>query len=133
MARTFRITVDGRVFEVTVEEVGAGPRPLPSPAPAPLPAEGPAPSVSRPATREIPAAAGAGGGEVVRAPLPGLVLDVKVEVGQRVRAGDVLCILEAMKMENEVASPIDGEVTAIHQKKGQAVMGGDPLVTVAPL
>ncbi|MDI3270688.1 MAG: biotin/lipoyl-binding protein [Bacillota bacterium] len=139
MARKFRITVDGRTFDVTVEEVGgAGEAPLPAPAipslpPAPYRSEGAAGKGAAPSEKRSPeGATGGGGEEVVRAPLPGLVLEIKVQVGQQVRAGDVLCLLEAMKMENEVPSPVDGEVKAIHQKKGQAVMGGDPLVTVVP-
>ena len=79
--------------------------------------------------RTAPAAAGAG--EPVNAPMPGTILDVKVTAGQAVKSGDVLMILEAMKMENEIMAPKDGTVTSVSASKGASVQSGDVLCTIA--
>lgn len=129
MVKRFRIVVDGIAHEVEVEELGtaavssapAAPVSAPTPAPAPAPKAAPAPA---PAPK---AAATAG---AVTVPLPGTVLDVCVSVGQQVKAGQVLVIIEAMKMENEVVAPADGTVTAVSVRKGDAVAFGDALVTL---
>ena len=63
--------------------------------------------------------------------MPGTILDVKVSVGQKVNAGDVLCVLEAMKMENEIPAPKAGTVTSVVASKGSSVNAGDVLVTLA--
>ncbi len=131
--RRFRVTVNGQVYEVEVEEVGAG---MPSvPAAAPItPAAAPAPQVppAPPGPAQIPPApprVDADGGAVT-APLPGIILDVKVEPGQRVAAGDVLCILEAMKMENEITAPVAGTVREVRVTKGAAVNLGEVLAVI---
>lgn len=111
VVRRFRVTVDGQVFEVEVEEMGVAEAAVAAP-PEP---------VARPRTS---------GGGAVTAPLPGLVLDVKVEPGQTVAAGQVVIILEAMKMENEIVAPMDGTVAAVDVAKGTSVGAGDRLLVI---
>lgn len=126
--RKFIVNVNGTSYEVEVEEVGASssapvmaaPVAAVAPAAAPEPAAAPAPA---------PAAAPAGG-TPVKAPMPGNVLDIKVSNGQAVKKGDLLVILEAMKMENEIFAPQDGTVTVV-ASKGSTVNSGDVLVTLS--
>jgi glutaconyl-CoA decarboxylase len=120
------VTVNGRRFEVELDSGDAASlRSAPSqPAPAPsVAAAAPAAGVRAPAPR----AAGDGAGQVL-APLAGLVLSVKVKAGDTVKAGDVLVVLEAMKMENAIAAPQDGSVQAVAVQAQQAVSQGDLLV-----
>ncbi|MCT4604602.1 MAG: biotin/lipoyl-binding protein [Marinisporobacter sp.] len=128
--KKFNITVNGKAYEVEVEEVGgvAAPAPVARPvAPAPRPA---APKAApKPAPKAAPAAAPAGGNSVT-APMPGTILDVKVNVGDTVENGQVLLILEAMKMENEIMAPAGGKVVAINASKGASVSAGDVLVVL---
>jgi biotin carboxyl carrier protein len=72
----------------------------------------------------------AGAGQAVPAPLPGMIVGVKVEVGQSVKQGDVLLVLEAMKMENDIAAPVAGVVKQVLVEKGTAVSLGDPLIVI---
>ncbi len=128
--KNYNITVNGTVYAVEVEEVGgsaapAAPRaaaPAAAPAPAPKAAPAPAPKAAAPA----PAA----GAQTISSPMPGTVLDVKVTPGQAVKSGDVLVILEAMKMENEIMAPADGTVDTVPATKGASVNTGDVLVTL---
>ena len=114
--RKFNVNVNGKIYVVEIEETGAA-APVTA-APAPAPAATPAPAAPQ---------AVAGGAVNVEAPMPGTILDVKVQVGASVKAGDVLCILEAMKMENEILAPQDGTVKSV-VTKGSTVNTGDILV-----
>ena len=133
--RKFAITVNGQAYEVEVEEIGGAPSFAAAPAPvqfaAPAPVAAPAARPAAPAPKAAaPAASGAVGGTKVNAPMPGTVLDVKVSVGQKVKNGETLLILEAMKMENEIASPADGTVASINVSKGATVNTGDLMISL---
>ncbi|MDD6061934.1 MAG: biotin/lipoyl-binding protein [Oscillospiraceae bacterium] len=96
-------------------------------------AAAPAPTAAAAAPTPVPAAAAApvaAGADAVCAPLPGSVVDVKVSVGESVKKGQILLLIEAMKMENEIVAPNDGVVKAIHTSKGASVTTGAPLVTL---
>ena len=112
----YNITVNGVAYSVSVEETAAGAAPVAAAAPV-------APAAPK-------AAAGAAGAVAVKAPMPGNILDVKVKAGASVKAGDVLVILEAMKMENEIVAPQDGTVASINVNKGDTVNSGDVLVSM---
>lgn len=130
--KNYTITVNGNVYEVTVEEGFTGAVSAPKAAPAPVAAPKAAPAAApAPAPAAAPAApAGAEGGIKVSAPMPGKILGVKASVGQAVKKGQVLLILEAMKMENEIVAPEDGTVATINVSTGDSV---DPGVTLATL
>ena len=119
----YNISVNGVAYSVSVEETAAGAAPV-APAAAPAPKAAPAPAAAP------KAAAGAAGAVAVKAPMPGNILDVKVKAGASVKAGDVLVILEAMKMENEIVAPQDGTVASINVNKGDTVNSGDTLVSM---
>lgn len=124
--RKFIINVNGNSYEVEVEEVGgvqtSAPAPKAAPkaaAPAPAPKAAPAPKTAPPADATN-----------VTAPMPGNIVSVKVQVGDSVKSGDVLCILEAMKMENEIMAPKAGKIVAVSTSAGTSVTTGDVLVSI---
>ena len=125
------ITVNGVSYDVQVEEVGASAAPRAA-QPVAQPAAQPAPAAA-PAAAPAPAAkpAGAQGSVKVQAPMPGTILSVKVSVGQQVKKGDTVAILEAMKMENEIPAPQDGTVSSVDVSNGATVETGATLVTLA--
>lgn len=130
--KKFNITVNGTTYEVDVEEIGGVPSaPVARPVAAQRPAAPTAPAAQpvKPAAPKAPAAPVAGG-NTVTSPMPGTILDLKVAEGDTVSNGDVLCILEAMKMENEIMSPCDGKVVQISVAKGASVNSGDVLIVI---
>lgn len=129
----YKVTLNGKTYEVEVE-VGKVVLLDEYEACAPAPVE-PAAAVAAPTTTAAPAAAPApvtlSAGEPVNAPMPGNILRIDVKEGDKVKAGQTLLILEAMKMENEIASPKDGTVVQIVTSKGAVVETGTPLVVLA--
>ena len=115
--KTYKVNVNGTQYMVEIELIdGANAQ-----AAAPAPAE----EKKAPVQTAAPA-----GGETVTSPMPGTILDVKVSAGEAVKAGQVLMILEAMKMENEIMSPCDGTVAAVNVSRGAAVQSGDILCSI---
>lgn len=114
------VHVNGAPYQVELEQApGAAPAAPAAPAPQAAPAPAAAP------------AAPAQGGEKVLSPLPGVIVEVSVKEGQTVKAGQKVAVLEAMKMENEIPAPKDGTVTAILVNKGDSILEGAPVVTIA--
>jgi len=135
--KRYSITVNGNTYDVIVEEVDASgvvtaPVSTPAPAPAmPQPQQAPAaPKAAAPAPQKKPAASGIEGATKVNAPMPGTILDVKVAPGAQVKKGDVICVLEAMKMENDIPAPCDGTVASVNVQKGASVSANDVLATL---
>ena len=128
----YKVTLNGRTYEVEVEHGKAilldeyeaiAPAPVAAaPAAAPVAAAAPAAAPAAPVVT--------GAGEAVNAPMPGNILKVNVQNGQAVKAGQVLCVLEAMKMENEIMAPKAGTVTQVLVSKGSTVDTGSPLVVI---
>lgn len=118
------VTVNGTSYQVEMEDAPAVPA-------APVQAVQPAATVSAPAAPQSaakPAASGAG--KAVKSPLPGVILSINVNVGDSVKAGQTVAVLEAMKMENEIQAEFDGTVTAINAAKGDSVLEGAAIVTL---
>ena len=126
--RKFIVQVNGVQYDVEIEEIGGACAPAAMPAAQSAPAA-PAPSAPAPAApaQSAPAAAQSVGGEAIKAPLPGTVLDIKVAPGQNVTKGDVLFVLEAMKMENEILAAHDGVIASVNVQKSSSVNSGDVL------
>ena len=113
--KKYRVTVNGTAYEIELEELtGAAPAAAPAAATAPAPA----------------AAAAPAGGEQVTSPMPGTILSVNVAAGDAVKRGQVLMILEAMKMENEIMCPCDGKVVSLNTSKGATVETGTLLCVI---
>ena len=112
--KKYRVTVNGTAYEIELEELtGAAPAPAAAAAaPAPSPAAAPA------------------GGEQVTSPMPGTILSINVAAGDTVKRGQVLMILEAMKMENEIMCPCDGKVASVNTSKGSSVESGTLLCVI---
>ena len=122
--KKYRININGISYEVEVEEMGEVQTPSPantqpnvqntanlSPAPQPSQSNGPS--------------------EAINAPMPGTIVDIKVREGEAVKSGQVIMVLEAMKMENEIVAPKDGKVIAIKAAKGASVSSGEALLDIA--
>ncbi len=120
MAKTYIVTVNGVSYEVVVEEGASGAVAAPA-APAQAPQAAPA---------QAPKAAPAAGGTKVTSPLPGTLLRIIAKNGTSVKKGDLLCIIEAMKMENEIFAPADGVVNAV-ATEGASLNSGDVIMTIA--
>ena len=125
----FRVTLNGKTYEVEAEKGAPMPETVyTAPAAAPAPAvEAPAAAAPAPAPAPAPAAVS---GTVVSSPLPGNVLAIEVNPGEAVKAGQVLVLIEAMKMENEIVAPCDGVVKQILVNKGVVVATGDKLLVI---
>lgn len=113
--RKFLVNVNGTSYEVEVEEIKGGAPALKAPSPAPVPAAMPA----------------NGATETISAPMPGTIVGVNVKVGDNFKRGQVLLVLEAMKMENEILAPRDGRILNINVQKGSSVNSGDVLIAFA--
>lgn len=112
--KQYKVNVNGTVYEVAIEPMDAAA----------------APAAAAPAAPAAPVAAAPAGGEKVVSPMPGNILAVNVKDGQAVKKGEVLMILEAMKMENEIMAPCDGTVASVSVQKGNAVDTGALLCVI---
>ena len=134
--KKFNVKVNGKTYAVEVEEVGAGQggfayqpvqqAPVEQPV-QPVPSAAQLEPVPQPAAKAAPVE---GQGELMSAPMPGTILDILVTEGQVINKGDIVFILEAMKMENEIAAAADGTVAKIYTSKSATVSAGDPLLTI---
>ena len=122
--KNYTITVNGNVYDVTVEENGAS-----APVAAPRKAAAPAAKAAAPKAA-APAKSGAAGSVKVNAPMPGKILAVKANVGDKVTKGQVIFVLEAMKMENDIVAPQDGTIASIDTAAGNSVESGETLATL---
>ena len=123
--KKYVVTVNGTKYEVTVEE--ADPNAVYAPA-KPEPAKA-APETKPEPAKEAPKAA-AGDGEAISCPMPGTIVKLPVKAGQEVKKGDLLCVFEAMKMENEILAPRDGVVKSVAVSEGASVGGGDTVLVL---
>ena len=119
--KMLQVTVNGAPYEVELEQAPVAAPAAPAAAPAPQATPAPAAAPTAPAT----------GGQKVNSPLPGVIVEVCVKEGQAVKAGQKVAVLEAMKMENEIPAPKDGTITAIHVSKGDSILEGAPVVSLA--
>ena len=131
----YKVTLNNRTYEVEVEEgkamlIGEYEAYAPA-APAPVVAAAPVAAAPAAAAPAAPAGASLAAGELVKSPMPGNILKINVTQGQKVSEGDVLLVLEAMKMENEIVATKSGTVAQIVTAKGAVVETGAPLVVIA--
>ena len=125
--KRYSITVNGNTYDVIVEEADASgivSAPVTTPVSTPI-----APAAPKAAAPKA-APQGAAGANKVTAPMPGTILNVKVSAGQAVKKGDVICVLEAMKMENDIPAPCDGVIASINVQKGANVNANDVIATM---
>ena len=129
--KRFNVTVNGVAYDVTVEEIGGAvaAAPVAVPVAAPAPAAAPAAPVAAPAAAPT-APAGAAGAVAVKAPLQGTVMKVLVKPGDSVKKGSPVCVIEALKMENDVPAPADGVIASINVKSGDSVKTDEVLLTM---
>ncbi|MEN6471149.1 MAG: biotin/lipoyl-containing protein [Clostridiaceae bacterium] len=123
--RKFIVNVNGSSYEVEVEEISGGAAPAAAPIQTPA-----APSVPVAPVAPAPATASNANGSPVAAPMPGTIVDVKISVGAKVKKGQVIIVLEAMKMENEILADRDGTIAALNVSKGSSVKSGDTLCLI---
>lgn len=122
---TISLELNGKQYSVEMEKKKAVlSKPVAPSQPRPV-------AVSAPASAPSPAPAPTAGSKVVKSPLPGVVLSLRVNPGEQVRKGQIVMVLEAMKMENEIESTADGVVSVINKQKGDSVMEGDVLITLS--
>mgnify|MGYP001183430078 CR=1 FL=1 len=128
--KKFKVTVNGKAYEVEVEEMGGAP----AAAPAPQVAAAPAPAAPAPTPAAAPAAAVGGpipeGAITVKAPMPGKISALKAEAGKAVKRGDIILVLEAMKMQNDITATADGTLHEIRVNPGDNVKTGDVLAVI---
>ena len=117
------VEVNGTAYTVDIGATGGSPE-------GARPVEAAQVSAQAPATAQA-SPAPAAGGEKVTSPLPGVIVEVSVKEGQSVKAGDKVAVLEAMKMENEISATRDGVIAAVHVSKGDSLLEGAPIVTIA--
>ena len=121
--KKYNITVNGTTYEVVVEEVGEV-------AAAPVYSAPIVNATTATAPKAAPSATAHTGANTVSAPMPGTILEIKVSAGQAVKKGDVICVLEAMKLENDIPAPCDGVIASISVQKGASVASGDVIATI---
>ena len=127
----YKVTLNGKIYEVEVEQGEAVMVSVSDAAAAPIPSVNPVPAAPVLTEVKTPAPIYDGGGELISSPLPGSIADIKVAAGQNVKRGQVLILIEAMKMENELLAPRDGVVRQIITAKGASVETGAPLLTLS--
>lgn len=128
--KKYKVNVNGSLYEITLEVCDVeDAKVAPAAAPVAAPAAAPAPA-AEPVAAPAPAAAAPAGAEQITSPMPGTILAVNVTAGQAIKKGDVLMILEAMKMENEIMAPRDGVVGSVNTTKGSSVETGALLCTL---
>jgi len=124
------VTVNGAAYKVEMENTPAPQAAAPAARPTVAAPAVQTPAVSAPQPAAVPAKAASGTGKAVTSPLPGVIIEVSVKVGDAVKEGQQVAVLEAMKMENTIEASVSGTITAIHVNKGDSVLEGAPVVTI---